>query len=362
MRYTLTTLSLLIAFGFCGSGLLAQNPDLEKAFNDKGGYKEKAFAKAPKRAFIKEFAVYFQVLASAEDRSDGGGYRSTVVGATKTTLGIGLTGPSLAQLHAITDGLYAEYVKELTDNGFTLVSADEAAATGSLSDWTRFEGGGQPSEAQLGGYLAFTPKGQDFFFRRQTASGKTKGSFLIDNAHRVSDDLDDAVVISVSLVVPFVELEAGTSIKLAQMGSKIKATVDLKLANNAVEQQTNNRGGLLNAVVKPDQVATYANYTSGKSIGESADAMLLTGLKKPVAIPGVAEKKKIVERTSADVSNAYQSNEYNLAGQLMVRVDDRDTKTSHVVEVDGAAYERQVSATLKGFLDMSMAEFLAVAK
>lgn len=340
--------------------LQAQEADFSKAFTDSGGYKEKAMKKAPRRVFIRDFSVYFQVLAAAQDNSDGGGYRSTVVGATRTTMGVGLNGVSLEELQAITDKLYKEYTDRLTSEGFTFVSADEASKTEVLSDWTQFDGGGEPSTAQVGGYLAFTPNGGKFFYRKMTASGKTKGSVLIDNAYKISGQLDDAIVASVSLVVPFVYLEAGTAIKLAQMGSKVKGKTNLVLATSASEQEV--KTGLIANLQRPEVVSTCVMYTSGNGPGASADSYVYHGLKKDVEIPGVIDKQKIVERTDADVTSAYQSNSYNLAGALMVSVEDRESKTSHIVTVDGPTYEKQVFGAMDKFLDTSLDQFLEVAK
>ncbi len=248
---------LLVLLPLAAIALLSASPvlaqaDLEKAFTDKGSYKDKAMAKAPRRAYIKEFSVYFQVLAAAEDRSKAGGNRATVSGATRTTMGVGLDGPSMEQLQGMTNELYSAYTGQLTAAGFTLVDGDEVEKTETLGDWTRFAGGEVASAAQVGGYLAFTPAGADLFYRKETASGKTKGSFLIANDHRVSRDLEDAVVISVSLVVPFVLLEAGTTINASQMGSKIKAKINLELATAGVEQEVKNTGKLVASFQQPD--------------------------------------------------------------------------------------------------------------
>jgi len=350
-------LLFIIPFALSAQG----SAELEKAFTDKFGYKEKAMKKAPRKIFLREFSVYFQVLGSASDKSSGGGYRSTVVGATKTTMGVGLEGPSIEQLQALTDELYTEYTNELTANGFTFVSADEAEKTETYEDWTRFSGGGEPSAAQVGGYLAFTPSGADFFFRKQTAKGKKKGSVLIDNSHKLSRDLDDAIVAAVSLVVPFVELEAGTTIKLAQMGSKVKAKVKLELAANAMEQEATS--GLMASFATPDQVSTYAKYTSGKGAGATSNSYVQHGLKKNVPINGVVESKKIIDRSKASRTSIGSSTaSYNLAGYLMVNVEDREAKASHLVAVDADAYTNEVGNTLGAFLDKSLSSFLESAK
>ena len=359
-RHILPAMLLVLFSGLSMGQLQAQAPNFDKLVSDRGSYKEKGFKQAPQRVFIQEFRVYFQVLAAAQDRSRGGGFGGTVIGATQTTMGVGLDGVSVEQLHNITNQLYNEYVARLEASGYTLVSADEAAKTAELSDWTRYAGGGEPSAAQVGGYLTMTPAGADFFYRRQTASGKTKGSVLIDNAHRISGQLDDAVVAAVSLVVPFVQLETGTTFNAAAAGSKVKGNVYLVLAAQAIEQEV--KTGILAGMQTPDRVATYSRYTSGNGVGAGGDAFVYHAIKKDVPIAGVAEKRKIVARTAAESATATSSSSVNLAGYLMVSADDRASKSSHTVTVNGDTYQKQVFATLDGFVDKSLDEFLSLVK
>ena len=356
MRRLLTLLTVAL---LSGGAALAQAPNLDKVFSDQSSYREKHMKKAPKRVFVKDFAVYFQVFAAAQDKSSGGGYRSTVVGKTKTTMGVGLEGVDVEGLQEVTNRLYREYVERLEADGFALVSADEAAATETLAEWTRYTGGVEPSVAQVGGYLAFTPAGTDFFYRKATASGKKKGSVLIDNGNKVSRDLGDAVVTSVSLVVPFVTLEAGTTIKLASMGSKVKAEVDLRLASSATEQEI--KSGLKASFQQPSSVATTSTYTSGKGAGATANAYVHHSLKKDVSIEGVVAQEKIVERTAA-ARESRAASTMTPASYALFDADDRDSRASHVVDVDAATYAERVFATLDAFLDRSLDEFLAATR
>ena len=102
---------------------------------------EKKFKKAPKRVYIAEFFVNYQLAFSQTSlarggREVGGGYR----GSAKATLNVAVSGVDMQALQKLTDELYKQYTDRLTSEGYEIVSADEAGATDLFSEWGTKEG------------------------------------------------------------------------------------------------------------------------------------------------------------------------------------------------------------------------------
>jgi len=349
MQITMKFLLLLFGLVLITTQLPAQDFDL----TDNSSYKAKAMAKAPRKVLIHSFGVHYQVYAAGSDKSSGGGFRRQVVGKTKTSMGVALDGPDLDQFQSVTDELYNEYVAQLKAKGFTVVAASEIPQIELFEDWQRVEGG-TPSQAQLKGYVTCTPNNYSYYVPKINKSGKEKSTF-IDKSHKISDQLDDIIVANVSLVIPFVQLEAGTALNLAQMGSKMKAKVKLELASLATEQAEPAKG-LMASFQQPASMSTYTSYTSGKQTGAVANTHMRLGLKKPYEIEGVVGNEKIVERTSADVQSATMFSP-SYMGVVFVDYEDRSGLATHTIAADTETYTSKVKSTCAAFLNASLTDF-----
>lgn len=346
-------LLLLIGLALTVSQLPAQDFDL----TDDLSFKPKAMAKAPRKVFVNSFGVHYQVYAAGNDKSSGGGFRRQVVGKTKTSMGVALDGPDLEQFQGVTDQLYKDYVAQLEAKGFEVVDASKIPQIELFEDWQRVEGG-TPSQAQLQGYITCTPKGFSYYVPNINKSGKERGTFIYKNP-KISGQLDDIIVANVSLVIPFVQLAAGTSLNLAQMGSKMKANVKLELAAQASEQVEQSKG-LMSSFQQPASMDTYVSYTSGKQTGATAKSNIRIGLKKPYEISGVVSKEKIVDRTSADVQTATMFSP-SYMGVVFVNYEDREASATHTIAANTEAYTSKVKSTCAAFLNESLSEFFARA-
>jgi len=259
-----------------------------------GGYGEKKLSQAPRKVYISEFRVMYQLMFSAQDtdnasRTLGGGMR----GKSTASLTVGLKGVDVPELQELTNKLYADFSGKLKSEGFELVNATEAGKTEPLAEWELKEGG-QPNEAQFKGYLMTTPAGFQYYVRKTTDSGKEKKGFL-DNATKISRDLGGAIVAKVNILVPMVEdaESAGSKmLKDAVAGlTKVVLRPNLRLSDEAASAGT----------FSSDFATTQVRFYYMKSMGEQG--ILLAGIKKPVEISGVLPDRKYKAVATADVDN-----------------------------------------------------------
>ena len=347
-RNTLALLLLaLFAAGFGESRTLHAQTAIE--ISAKGGYAEKKLLKAPKRAYIHRFNVYFQTLAYGAATSRARSIGNTRIGKTKTEMLVALDGLTTADLQAATDQVYGEFVADLRAQGYEIVDASTAQGSSELlADWTLLNGGGV-STAQLEGYARVTPTGYDYLVPKVKKGGKEKGTFIMKDP-KISGQLDDAVVISVDFVFPFAEIGAANTFLPGR--SKVKAETSFRLAQyvGAYSQETN----ILGEQKDGGSATTAITFTSGKGAGATARAFMSNKPKKDVALPGVIDAKKFKEATYADTENlsAY-------AWYQTVTVSDLERRATHVIPVESGAYREAVTRVMKSFSDAAMARLKA---
>ena len=309
---------------------------------DLSGAGQKKFKKAPKKVYIAEFRVMYQLLFSQVEvaeggREIGGGYR----GDAKAGLTMAVQGVNEQDIKDVTNDLYQNYVKKLQGAGYEVLNADAASGTKAYEDWERKTGGGL-NEAQVPGYIMSTPSNFDYYVKRTNKKGKEKKSF-IPNTHKVSAELGGAVVISVNVVVPFV--------------------VDAESrASKAVSKTI---GGLAKIVMKPDlrieKEITHGAQTKVSYVYAekkvAVDAVSNWVLKNNIDIPGVFEEKKYKASESADQD--LWGSDY---GALTVyHVNDKYLSKTHPIPCEKEKYKQGVLDASTNYLDATLTNFFNYA-
>lgn len=314
------------------------------------GFGQKKFSKAPKRIYIAEFNINYQMAYSQTSiarggREIGGGYR----GDAKASLSVAIPGVDAAEMQKLTDQVYQMYVDELKKSGFEIITADEASGTELFSDWERMEGG-EIRQGQFPGYLATAPTGYNYYVRKITKKGRTKNG-VFEYAQKLSNQLDGAIVAKVNLAVPFIEeAEGGLSKSLRKtVGGVAKVVVrpNLRLAVNQ-SVQISKMGSA--------SVVTNSSYMYKESLKNQAQ--LTVNLKKDVAIEGVFEKKKYKASESAD-SDIWGTQ----AGHLRVfHFSDKEIEKTQPVPCEPQMYIDGVREVVNQYVQSSLKSFLDVAK
>nr|WKN38811.1 hypothetical protein K4G66_08855 [Tunicatimonas sp. TK19036] len=336
MKKIIMSVALLALLAFTTAPV---EPLVSEKSLQKAGYGEKKMKKAPKKVFINSFFVNYQLVAGAR--------ASSATGVSKTGMTVALDGVDSDQLQEVTNKAYNRFVNKLKENGYQIVSADDAAGIEAYNDWERLSGG-TPNKAQLTGYLSTAPANYDFFVRRVTNKGKNKRNFF-DIAPKLSKQLDDAVVFEGAFNFQYVELDASSNYLVES--SKVKAKVNFKLPSSAIAQSEKGLLGQGSATSSP----TLARFVyKGKAAGAGAESIIAYSPKKDIEIPGVIEKKKFKEYT-ANPNHPYSTPAYY--GIMM----EKDVKVSHRVQADTDAYLASAEESLNSYLDFMVDRLLESA-
>lgn len=313
----------VLVLAFNTTRIKAQTYSGEVQIDELASYRTGKFKKAPDRIYIQSFRIMFQVMASATAKSSEGVRK----GATSTSMAVAVTGVDLPDFQTVTDQLYNDMVASLKSKGYEIISADEAGKTEHYKDWV-LKSGGTASYAQLPGHVMIAPTGYSYYVKGESKGGKEKGTF-VDKSPILSKQLDDAIILDVSMVLPFVEMETSSSGMLGF--SAVKAKVDFGMETGT----TGTAGAIRQNMVK----FVYGNAGMGQ-----AESNLPMVLKKKITAEGVFADKKFKEFSSAAAKSVYSAGYYSV-----VTVDNKGQEVSHEAACDPVKY-RAASLKLGGDL------------
>jgi hypothetical protein len=325
---------LIFAFFVCtiANGQLVTSKNLSD-----NSYGEKKLKDAPKKIYLNQFNVNYQLIAASSEASAGG--------KTRAEMAVGMTGVEISDMQEITDNAYAMVVKRLTDAGIEIVTSDVAEKTDFYSDWTKTQGG-TPTKAQLLGYVTTAPTGFDYFYKSMNKDGKTKGSFIVDTTPKLSKDLGDIPVFEANISFQFVTIEGNSS--YVTDATKMKGVVQYQIPEVAIAKSAE---GLLGSKIETSRIAARIVWKGGMN-GSGANTILSYSPKGGIEIPGVMEEKKFKEYVAPDVS-------YNTTYNGVAYTNDKELEVSHQVKADRAAYKAKTQQALNEYLSMVVDNFLA---
>lgn len=326
----LTVMILLVA-----SVVQAQTYTGDVVMEELASYRTGKFKKAPNRVYIQSFRIMFQVMASATAKSSEGVRK----GATSTSMTVAVTGVDLPDFQTVTDKLYTDLIASLKSKGYEIISAEEAGKTEHYKDWM-LKTGGTASYAQLSGHVMMTPAGYSYYVRDESKSGKEKGTF-VDKSSILSKQLDDAIILDVSMVLPFIEMETSSS---GMIGfSAVKGKIDFGLQTNV----SGSAGALRQNMVK----FVYGNAGMGQ-----AESYLPMVLKKKVSVEDVFADKKFREFTSAAANTVYGAGYYSV-----VTVNNKKETVTHEAACDPEKYKTASLKLGNDLIQQSLQKFYGYA-
>ncbi|MEM7373734.1 MAG: hypothetical protein AAF587_34245 [Bacteroidota bacterium] len=244
-----------------------------KGLINPSSYGQKKFKKAPRRIYIANFKMFFQTVGMGKAVD-----ASAKQGTTVAQMNVELTGMDDPLLQQLTDQAYQAFVEDLTDKGFEMIGANEAASIKYYQGWTLQEGG-TLNHKQLEGFAMGTPTDFNYFIRKETKTGKERGGnyAVMDQTPKISKQLGDAIVVDVAFVFPFTEFYA----KKAKLGSKltIDARIGLQLRHSITGPGNANKGGLQRGALAAQ---THINFVYGNPAGLAALGVHKVALKEAV--------------------------------------------------------------------------------
>lgn len=364
MKITLLTLLLLWVGIFQPADPLISAKDYDVHKFHRG----KQSSKSPKRVYIQSFRAMFEVFeqasASTKSTTNDRANRSSMVSGTKTSMGVQLSGVDIPDFQKIVDEAYADFVTKLEEEGFEIISAEEAGKTDYFSGYTKVSGGATSTD-QISGFVMVTPQGYDYWVKGISNSGREKSTFT-DTSSKLSKDLGDAYVAEATFIFPFVELDASSVSWGDYAASKVKAKVALKLASmfGADDNESDKLGSITGFAGK------FANVASGSQLYYSKVRFIAgdminnpvfdstTGLKKDVYFEGAFSTDKIVETTTASVDR-FSKGAYP---QLVMVSGDQLNLASHYAEANPDKFLSAVKGSMNEMLTTGMSNFTDLMK
>lgn len=295
-----------------------------------GNAMETKLKKAPRRIYINEFRVFYQLVYVDQEQTVEGVHH----GSTKATLKVGLEGANADSLKVVTNRLYNEYVKHLRSQNFTIISTNEASKIKQFENYQRIKGGGI-SSSQLHGFAMATPEGTEFLVKRISKKGKQK-SGLLDKRAKISGQLDGAVVVNVNLVVPFMQESESKGSKMLTKAvggvSKVVASTNMRVAHDF------------------PGIACYASYFH---LSKATHVVLNLPMKHDLAIEDVLEPTKFKA-----VASAQQNEKRDYGAISLVFTEHVDASNLQMIKLNAKRYYRGVYLGCAKYLDVSTMEFL----
>jgi hypothetical protein len=270
------------------------------------GYKSSKIGDGPKKVYIANFTINFEMYKEAVDKKAAGGFGRTVTSAAKAKAAIGLSSLDKEAIQAKADQLYAEFVADLKSKGYEIISPDLAGKTETYKGWKNAVG---PAfyETDMTGILAVIPTGYSFYYRDRNAFSSTLNLFE-KTSQNLSKDLDDVLIADVALIYVFSEM--GTDWNIGNQAN-VKIFVNYRLASSYGVSDENTSAGLTSMFDKSKQavgLSSYVNFTRGKmKIGGNPEAQYIGTLKSDLDIEGVLKKEKVqayANKTSATATIA----------------------------------------------------------
>ena len=318
------------------------------------GFGMKKFNKAPKKVFIQDFHISYQMLFDQVEiakggREAGGGMR----GNAKAQLVLGVQGVNEADLQEMTDKLYADYVSKLKSKGFEIVGAESVASNPRFEGWQLVEGG-TPSKSQFPGYVSTSPTNTKYLVKKISKQGKAKAKSIFDNGMGTSKDLGGIIVVRVNVIIPFMQdsESQGSRALTKTFGGVAKIIARPKLSiieNTSVET----KGALGKKIVLLNTSSLFAFKEGLKN-----QATLNMVPKKKIEIKGVFEDKKYkaIESASQDLWGS------NYGAVSVFNVSDNVKTKMQAVPCDVKKYKKGVLEGAGKYLDKSLSEFLQYIK
>ncbi len=302
--------------------------------------KSKDFEKAPKKVFIKNFKIYYQMIAEAEKtirggRQLGGG---SYTGDATARLAVGVEGVTPEDLQNLTNGLYNAYVNKLKGMGMEVYSSKDYPSLDFFAE-DELLNGPRINQEQIKGSLMVVPADFSYHVRRVNKKGKEKGGFMSNvggsytefassiyhkGLPRVSDELEDMIVVDVAINVPSIYLDPKSRLGTV----KIKGGAYLRLENARV------------------------TYASGKLKQPGATtpkrAIELT-LSKPVLIEGVFGDQNFKTQATKQVTTVPPYAAFFTVENVSVQL-------SNTIKCEASVYTKEVGDIVTEFLDNSIAK------
>ena len=336
----------------------------EKSLKITSYNKKKQHQKAPKKVYVRSFKALFEVYEEAEARTSASkndrANRTTFISGTTTRLGVQIQGVDVDDFQQIINEAYQDYIDQLKNKGFEILTAKDVEQIEIYEGWTKMEGGASNND-QANGFVMVTPEGFDYMVKGVSKSGREKGTFQ-DQGPKISKQLNDIYLADVNFIFPFVTLDPNSS--RWKNTSSVKAKIDYRIEAFMNTGKTNQQTSLtsfakgLGSTGASSMIESQVRFLSGKDIGNNPFFDAKVTLKKPVSFEGVFADKKIVETTKAE-ADLFQKTAYST---LVMVSDDQKNIASHYAKCDRDKYIAAASKSIEEMMNAGLANFMEMTE
>lgn len=294
-------------------------------------FKSKKLTEGTKQLYIASFKINFEIYKEAVDKKKAGGFGRTAKNAAKAKAAVGLSTLDREALQTQADKLFAEFIEKMKEEGYEIISVDEAGKTDTYNGWKKMTG---PAidETDMTGILAIVPTGYSFYYQDRNAFSSQLAGFK-KTAQNLSKELNDALIADISLVFAFSEV--GNDWNVGNQ-AKVKLNINYRLANTYTFSDENTNSGLTSMVDKSKQTVGLSSqvvFTRGKlPIGGSAEAQYIGYMKSDLEIKDVLKKEKVIAFSTQTQATATLQNPI-----VVIRGDNYSEKTKWL-EPSGQKY------------------------
>lgn len=199
------------------------------------GYGEKKLKKFPKKAYIKEFNLNFQMAADAKAVSKT--TTNSRKGSSSASMSVAVTGVDVKELQNITNTVYQEFVSSLEAEGFEIIPVEEAGKAKFFADHDLLES--NINEAQNPGWLKVTPDGFKYYVKKLDKKGKEKQAAV---PMKLLKELDDVLILTADYSFSSIYLNANQNTTFGT--SSVKGKVGLKMPGCSISAM----GGIMTSL------------------------------------------------------------------------------------------------------------------
>ncbi|WP_047416479.1 hypothetical protein [Cellulophaga sp. Hel_I_12] len=315
------------------------------------GYKSNKVGDGSKKIFISSFTINFEIYKEAVDERKATGFGRTITNAAKAKAAVGLATLNGDAIQETADKLYAEFLTDFKNNGFEIITIDEAEKTEVFKGWEKATGP-KLFETDMTGIIAVVPTNYSYFYKERNAFSSKMAGFD-KTPQNLSKELGDALIADVSLVFVFSEL--GTDWNIGDQ-AKVKLFVNYRLADAYAVSDEKTGKGITAMFDKSRQsvgLSSHVNFTRGKlSIGGSPEAQYLGAMKSDLEIDGALEKEKVLAYSSRTRATA------TLMNPVVSIRGNNYSETTKWLEPDGLKYAEGMYLAGKKMLSHHVSEIL----
>lgn len=316
------------------------------------GFKTNKIGEGPKKLYIANFTINFEMYKEAIDKKAAGGFGRTIKGAAKAKAAIGLATLDKEAIQAKANQLYNEFVAEFKNKGYEIISAEKAGITDTYKNWKKASGP-EVFETDMKGIIAVVPADFSYYYKDRNAFSSKFGNFA-KTSQNLSKELDNALIADVSLIYVF--CETGTDWNIGNQ-AKVKLLVNYRLAaqHNVSDEKTG--AGITSMFDKSKQavgLSSTVNFTRGKlPIGGSPESQYIGLMKSDLEIDGVLKKEKVIAfSTQKQITATLLNPVVSIIGQSY-------SETAKWLEPDGKKYAEGIYLAGTKFIKYHLAEVMS---